>query len=96
MEKKKMGRPRVLTDEQRKERQKEYLRKYWLKNKDKIKAVRKKNPNNAKYHKRWVEENIEHLREYRRNYIDKNREKINAYHREYYHRKHSIDKAEEV
>lgn len=90
-----MGRPRVLTDEQRKERRREYMHKYWLENKDKIKAVRRKNPNNAKYQKRWAEENVEHLQEYRRRYIDANRDKINAYHREYYHRKRSIDKSEE-
>ena len=88
-----MGRPRVLTDEERRARQKEYLRKYWLANKEKIKAVRKNNPNNAVYHKRWTEKKMDHLKEYRREYIEKNREKINAYHREYYRRKHPIDKA---
>ena len=76
-----MGRPRVLTDEQRKERQKEYLRKYWLANKEKIKAVRKKNPNNAEYHKRWAKENREHL---------------NKYHREWRAKRKLIDKKEQV
>ena len=90
-----MGRPRVLTDEQREARRREYMRNYWLENKEKIKAVRRKNPNNAKYQKRWAEENVEHLQEYRRRYIDANRDKINAYHREYYHRKRSINKSEE-
>ena len=90
-----MGRPRVLTDEQREARRREYMRNYWLENKEKIKAVRRKNPNNAKYQKRWAEENVEHLQEYHRRYIDANRDKINAYHREYYHRKRSIDKSEE-
>lgn len=90
-----MGRPRVLTDEQRETRRREYMRNYWLENKEKIKAVRRKNPNNAKYQKRWAEENVTHLQEYRRKYIEANRDKINAYHREYYHRKRSIDKPEE-
>lgn len=84
-----------LSEEELKAKQKEYLRKYWLENKEKIKAVRRKNPNNAIYHKKWVEKNREHLRQYRQDYTEKNREKINAYHREYYRRKHSVDKSEE-
>lgn len=91
-----MGRPRVLTDEQRKERQKEYMRNYWLKNKEKIKAKRKENPNNILYHKKWCENNAEHLRKYRRDYQRKNREHINQYHREYYHKRKDNMKESEV
>lgn len=55
------------------EQLKQYRKKYYQKNKEKIKELTKKNLIN------WKEKNKEHLKEYRRKYYQKNKERCNSY-----------------
>lgn len=84
-----MGRPSI-SDEQKKARRREYMRKYWQEHKTARNAATK----------RWRETHREHARKLSRDtaatWREKNREKYNAYQREYRKkRKALLDMVEE-
>ena len=84
--KRRVGRPRK-SEEEKKQKRKEYNAKYWSKHSEEINKSRR-----AKY-----KEDKDKFLDRNKRWLDKNRDRWNAYQREYRKRKQeSIDKSKEV
>lgn len=70
----------------------EYMREYYAENKDRIMELRRKNPKTKAYAKKYADEHKEQSAEQHKRWLRENREKWNAYQREYQRKKRATMK----
>lgn len=79
--KKKKGSDRMKTEDEKREYQREYHRKWREKNRERLREY------NREYHRKWREKNREHIREYKREWYKDNPERQKLYNKRYRQKK---------